>query len=165
MSEDADQQQAPMKTSVRRHLPLAVVFRFLGRIIGLSTRVASILVCGCLLLVSLFSLQVAGLELSDRLDLFPLYGFYFVNLSCGLFLSWFIVRPRKHTFVRNQNVARVASVPFSWFARFLVKAKCALHTQETKRVTQTKIKPIAVLLIIKRQASVDSEQKIHAASA
>lgn len=165
MREEAATYYAPTRPSVRRYFSLAEAFRVLGRRFRLCARVVGVLVFGCFLLVSLFALQVAVLELSDRLNIFPFHGFFFINLVCGLFLSWLIVRSRKRSSLRNQDAVRFAAASRGRFGRVWGGGTALLNLQKAKAKTQTKGKPVAVLLIIKRQASVVSKQKSHAASA
>ncbi len=165
MREEATTYYAPTRTSARRSFWPAEAFRVIARRFRLCARVAVFLVLGCLLLASSFALQVAALVLSDRLNIFPLYGFFFINLICGLFLSWFIVRSRKHSPLRNQDAVRSAAASPGRLARLWAGVVGVLNLQRAKAQIQTKGKPVAVLLIIKRQASVESKQKSHAASA
>lgn len=165
MNDDATSFYTPTKTPVWSYPLLAGTFRVAVRKVRVCTRVAAVFLFGCFVLSSFVALQVAALELSDRLDVFPLYGFFFINLICGLFLSWFIARSREHTSLRDQEVVGVASAYRRRFARLWPSVMGALKTRRAKALRQEKRKRVAVLLIIKRQASVESKQKSHAAAA
>jgi hypothetical protein len=165
MNEDVTTFNAPANTSAWRSLWSAETFRAVARILFLCAREVGVVLCGCFLLVSLFSLQVAALEVSDRLNIFPLYGFFFINLFCGLFLTWLIVKLRNFSSLSNQGVVRRALVSPRRLRRLWTGILGVLSITKPKAQTQTTVKPVAVLLIIKRQARVESKQKSHAASA
>jgi hypothetical protein len=165
MSEEAATFYAPAKAAVGWDLSLGAAFRVLGSKLHLCARVAVVLVFGCFLVVTLFALQVAALELSDRLNIFPLYGFFFINLLCGLFLFWFIVRSRKRSSLSRPGAVRIAGASPIRFGRWWGATMAVLNLQKVKAPTQTQGQPVAVLLIIKRQASVESDQKRRVAAA
>lgn len=165
MSEDSATFYAPAKTSVRWNLSPTETFRALGRRLGLYARVTGVLVFGCFLLASLLALQVAALELSDRLNIFSLYGFFIINLICGLFLSWFLVRSRKQSSLRNQDVGQTGTASSGRLGSLWSEVIGALNIQKAESRTRAKSKPVAVLLIIKRRASVEAKERRHAASA
>jgi hypothetical protein len=165
MNEDVTTFNAPANTPAWRSLWSAETFRALGRILFLCAREVGVVLCGCFLLILLFSLQVAALELSDRLSIFPLYGFFFINLFCGLFLTCLIIKSRDSSSLLNQGVVRTALVKPLGLRRLWAGILGILSITKAKAQTQTTVKPVAVLLIIKRQARVESKQKSHAASA
>ena len=165
MSEDSATFYAPAKTSVRWNLSPTETFRALGRRLGLYARVTGVLVFGCFLLASLLALQVAALELSDRLNIFSLYGFFIINLICGLFLSWFLVHSRKQSPLRNQDVGQTGTASSVRLGSLWAEVIGALNIQKAESQSRAKSKPVAVLLIIKRQASVEAKERRHAASA
>ncbi len=137
----------------------------LGRNLRFFARLASMLLFGCFILVSLFVLQIAALEFSDRLDIFPLYGFFFANLLFGLLLTGFISISRKYSFLKNQEVEQSTSFKTNRLRRFWSTLYSILHDQKVKSQPLAAPKPVAVLLIIKRQASKESTPKSRAASA
>lgn len=156
---------APANTSPWRSLPSAETFCALGRTFRLCARGVAFILCGCSVLVLLFALQVAALELSDRLNIFPLYGFFFINLLCGLFLTWHIIKSRSLSFLSIQGVVQTAVSKPRRLRRLWAGILGVLSITKATAATQTTAKPVAVLLIIKRQARVESKQKSHAASA
>jgi len=163
MSEDAARLNEPAKTA-KWNLSLAEAFHVLGRRFRLCARVAVVLLYGFFLLVTLLALQVATLELTDRLNIFPLYGFFFMNVLCGVFLSWFIVRSWKRSTVRYPGTLRLASVLPGVLGRLRAALMGVLNI-EPKAQTRTQGKRVAVLLIIKRQASAESKQQSRAVAA
>ena len=165
MNEDVTTFNAPANTSGWRSLSSAETFRVLGKTFRLCARVATVVLCGCFLLVLLFALQVAALELSDRLNIFLLYGFFFINLLCGLFLTWLIVKLRTFSPLSNQGVVRTALAKPRRLRRLWAGILGVLSTNKAKAQALTAAKPVAVLLIIRRQARVESKQKSRAASA
>lgn len=165
MNEDVNTFNTPANTSGWRSLPSAETLRVPARTFRLFARVVGVVSFGCLLLVSLFALQVAALELSDRLNIFPLYGFFSINLLCGLFLTWLIVKSRRVSSITNQDVVRTALAKPGRLRRLWAGMLGVLSINKAKAQTRTAAQPVAVLLIIKRQARVESEQKSRAASA
>jgi hypothetical protein len=165
MNHDVTTFNAPAHASARRSLWSAEIFCALGRTLVLCAREVGVVLCGCFLLVLLFALQIAALELSDRLNIFPLYGFFFINFLCGLFLTWLIVKSRNFSSRSNQGVVRMALVKPRRLRRLWAGILGVLSITKAKARTQTSVKPVAVFLIIKRQARVESKQKSHAASA
>jgi hypothetical protein len=165
MNEDVTTFNAPANTSGGRSLWPAETFLALGRIMFLCVREVGVVLCGCFLLILLFSLQVAALEVSDRLNIFPLFGFFSINLFCGLFLTWLIVKSRNSSSLSNRDLIRAASVKPRLLRRLWAGISGVLSINRTNAQTRTTVKPVAVLLIIKRQARVESKQKSHAASA
>lgn len=165
MNEDVNTFNTPANTSGWRSLSSVETFRVPVRTFRLVARVVGVVLFGCFLLILLFALQVAALELSDRLNIFPLYGFFLINLLCGLFLTWLIVKSRSVSSISNQGVVRTVLAKPRWLRRLWVGILGVLSINKAKAQTPTAAKPVAVLLIIKRQARVESEQKSHAASA
>ena len=162
---DATTFNAPANNYGGRSFWAAENLRALGRAFRALARVAGVVLCGCFLLALLFAFQVAALELSDHFDIFPLYGFFFINVFCGLFLTWRIVKSRNFSSLSNQGVVRIAVVKARRLRRVWAGILGVLNITKAKAQTQTTVKPVAVLLIIKRQARVESKQKSHAASA
>lgn len=164
MNEDATTFNAPANASGWRSLSSAETFRALGRLFCLCARVVGVFLCDCFLLVLLFALQVAALELSDRLNIFPLYGFFFSNLLCGLFLTWRIFKSRNFYPLSNQGVVRTTLATPRRLRRLWAGILGVLSMTKAKAQTQTIAKPVAILLIIKRQARVETKQQSRAAS-
>jgi hypothetical protein len=127
--------------------------------------VAGVLLFGCILLVSLFALQIAALELSDRLNIFPLYGFFIINLLSGLFLIGLIYISRKFSSRLNQDAVQRSSVSPNRLRRFWADLIGGLKIHKVKARTQPAPKPVAVLLIIKRQASEEPKPKSRVVTA
>lgn len=120
---------------------------------------------GCFLLISLVVFQVFALELSDRVNVFPLYGFFTVNfLFTLLFISLVFVSRRfsKHQ-IRNVDQQRFVSpsrIEKLWDALHGNLSRPIFRSQST-----TTTKPVAVLLIIKRKTTEKSATRSHVASA
>jgi hypothetical protein len=165
MKEDANTFNTPANTSGWRSLSLTETFRVTARTFRLFARVVGVVLFGCLTLISLFALQVAALELSDRLNIFPLYGFFSINLLCGLFLTWLIVKSRSVSSTSNQGVVRTAIVKPRRSRKLWAGILGVLSVNKAKAQTPTAARPVAVLLIIKRQAQVESKRESRAASA
>lgn len=127
-------------------------------------RAAGLLALGCFLLVSMFVLQVVALEASDRLGVFPLYGFFAVNVLCGSFLVW-----RIHASLKSSSRQRWSSTHLTIGCTSSLRGLVGvisglLSAPKAKRVSRTPTKGKAVLLIIKRQASEELGRKSQAAS-
>jgi hypothetical protein len=124
-----------------------------------------VLTFGGFLLASLFALQVAALELSDRLGVFPPYGFFGFNVLCGLALTGFIYTSHRLA-ARPRTSADWAASGRPNRLRNLGQALSGiLNAQRVKAETQTANRKVAVLLIIKRQAREEPKPKSQAASA
>lgn len=143
----------------------SVNFSFIACKLRSFARLAVVLSFGCFLLLSLFVLQIAALEISDRFGIFPLYGFFTLNLLCGLSLIGFYFISRRFSARLNQEAVHTAKVSPNRFRRFWTDLLSGLKVQEVKTQAQTAHKPVAVLLIIKRQACEEAEPKSRAASA
>lgn len=116
-------------------------------------------------LFSFFALQISALELSDRFGIFPLYGFFFFNLVCAAVLSLLFYISKKYAYLLNQDSVQ-NSFPYANFPSFIwTKLTNAFSFSKPKLNTKANPKPIAVLMIIKRQSKVESETKSRAASA
>ena len=165
MNEDVNTFNTPANTSGWRSLSSAETFRVPARTFRLFARVVGVVLFGCLTLVSLFALQVAALELSDRLNIFPLYGFFLINILCGLFLTWLIVKSRSFSSLSNRSVVRLGFAKSRRLRKLWAGILGVLSINKAKAQAPTAAKPVAVLLIIKRQARVESEQKSRTASA
>lgn len=161
MNQDTTTFNAPANTYGGRSLSSTENLRAVGSTLRLGARVAGVVLCGCFLLGLLFAIQVAALELSDRFNIFPLYGFFVINLICGLFLTWRIVKPR----LSNQRVVPTTLATPGRSRRLWAGMLDVVSTTKANSKTQTTGKPVAVLLIIKRNARVESKEKSHAASA
>lgn len=153
------------KASVWKSLFSSVNFSFIAGKLRSFARLAVVLSFGCFLLLSLFVLQIVALEISDRFGIFPLYGFFTLNLLCGLSLIGFYFISRRFSACLYQEAVRTAQVSPNRFRRFWTGLHSGLKVKEVKSLAQTAYKPVAVLLIIKRQASEESEPKSRAASA
>ena len=165
MNEEVTTFNSPANTSAWRSIPSAEPFRALRNRFRLFAHIAGVILCGCFFLVILFALQVAVLELSDRLNIFPLYSFFSINLLCGLFLIWLIVKSRNFSSLSNQVVVPTTLVKLRRLRRLWAGILGVLNISKAKAPTHKTAKPVAVLLIIKREAIVESKQKSHAASA
>lgn len=164
MNEDVNTFNTPANNSCWRNLSSADTFRVLTKTIRIVARQGGTALFGCLTLASLFALQISALELSDRLNIFPLFGFFLINLLCGLFLTWFIVKSRSVSSISNQGVVLTALAKPRRLRRLWAGIMSVLNINKAKAETPMAAKPVAVLLIIKRQAMVESEQKSRAAS-
>lgn len=130
-----------------------------------ATRFTGLFLFGIFSLFSFFGLQVFALELSDRFGIFPLYGFFFFNLVCAAVLSLLFFISKKYAYLLNQDSVQ-HSFPFANFPSFIwTKLTNAFWFSKPKLNTKINPKPIAVLMIIKRQSKVESETKSRAASA
>lgn len=128
-------------------------------------RATGVFLFGCFLLLALFIVQIAALEISDRLAIFPLYGFFFVNLLCVLLLAGFIFFSRIFSSRLSQDYVQTAQVSPTRFRQFWSGLLGAFGNQRVKVQTPSGPKRVAVLLIIKRQASEEPAVKSRAASA
>jgi hypothetical protein len=155
----------PNNASARKNILSSVNFSFFTGKFLFFARLAGVFSFGCFLLLSLFVLQIAALEISDRLSIFPLFGFFTLNIVCGLFFIGFYFTSRRFAARFNQDAAQTAQVSPNRFSQFWSRLISGLSVREAKAQTQTANKPVAVLLIIKRQASEEAKPKSRAASA
>lgn len=134
-----------------------------GRWLRFSVRAAAVALSGSFLLASLFALQVAALEVSDRLNIFPLHGLLFINLLCGLFLSYYVVKSRKPSSVRRRALGRAQGIARWRSIGVWAGVTGILNIPRAGNPTRAKARPAAVLLIIKRRAAAGPEIKRRAA--
>jgi hypothetical protein len=127
-------------------------------------RFAGVLLLGCLLLLSLFALQIAALELSDRLDIFPLYGLFFINSLAALCLTGLIFISRKSSLRLTPYAVPKASVLLNRLSGYRASLSRAPKLQKVEAQIPERPKALAVLLIIKRHASKESKAGGRAAS-
>lgn len=143
----------------------AVTLNYFGGKFRSCLRATGVFLFGCFLLLALFIVQIAALEISDRLDIFPLYGFFFANLLCVLLLAGFIFISRRFSSRLSQDFVQTAQVSPTRFRQFWSGLLGVFSYQSEKVQSPSRPKRVAVLLIIKRQASEESAAKSRAASA
>ena len=139
----------------RRRLPLAKSFPCSGGTLLKRAPLTHVIVLGVLLL-PLFVLQVAVLEVSDRLNIFPLYGFFLFNLLSILLLLCFIVKSYGYSFFATIR----RSLPYS-LARLCTGAMRGSNVRKAEAATRMVDEPVAVLLIIKRHARAEVKPSRH----
>lgn len=165
MNGDTATLNLPSNAPGRKTILSSVNFSFFTRKFRSFARLAGVFSFGCFLLLFIFVLQIAALEISDRLGIFPLYGFFTLNTVCGLLLIGFYFVSRRFSGRFNQDAAQTSQVSPNRFRRFWTRLLGKLKVREAKAQTQAANKPVAVLLIIKRQASEEAKPKSRAASA
>lgn len=161
MSVDAATNHTPPKAPGPRKRSPAEAFYAFGR----RARPAGVLLLGCLLLGSLLVAQVGALELSDRLGIFPLYGFFFVNLLCGLLLSGSIYVSRKYSSCPSEASAWASSASPLRPTNLRVGRFGVPNSRGAAAVTPPPPKPVAVLLIIRRQGVDEPNRTARVSSA
>jgi hypothetical protein len=146
-----------LRSEISSYLPKRKLLSF--------SRSAGVLLFGCFLLFSLFVLQVVALELSDRLIIFPLYGFFFINFLVGLFLTGLILTSRKSSSRLNRGVIQTSADWSVRLRKIWAGSTSVLNIQNIKAQTSMVPKQVAVLLIIKRKACEEAKPKSRAVSA
>lgn len=132
-----------------------------------TARFTGLFLFGIFSLFSFFALQVFALELSDRFGIFPLYGFFIFNFVCAASLGLIFFISKKYSYLLNQDSVQ-NRVTYTNFPSFIwSKLTNAFSFSKPKLQTKANPKPIAVLMIIKRQSKVEAETetKSRAASA
>ncbi len=130
-----------------------------------AARFTGLLLFGIFSLFSFFALQVFALELSDRFGIFPLYGFFIFNFVCAATLGLLFFISKKYSHLLNQDSVQ-NRFTYTNFPSFIwSKLTNAFSFSKPNLQTKTNPKPIAVLMIIKRQSKIESETKSRAASA
>jgi cell division protein FtsL len=162
MNEDTATISASERSSDRKFQSSAIAVSTLVRKLLYCARLAAAVLVGCLLLIAL---QVVALEVSARLHIFPLFGFFFINLLIGLLLTGLIVISRKYSTRQIQVPIRRSWALPNRLRRLWVGLTSVLNIPKVKAQTRTAPKPVAVLLIIKRQRSEESQQKNRTAAA
>lgn len=158
MSENAATLNAAANTSGWRDRSPAAASRTHGWVLRLCVPAAAVILSGSFLLASLFALQVAALEVCDRLNIFPLYGLLFINLLCGLLLTYYVVKSRKPAYIGKQadEPAQEAAVR-SRLSGLRAGVSGFLNISRAGARTPMKARPAAVLLIIKRRTTAGTE--------
>jgi hypothetical protein len=153
MSEEAATLNASANSSGWRDASPAAAPLTRVRWLRLYVRAAAVALSGGFLLASFFALQVAALEVSDRLNIFPLHGLLFINLLCGLCLSYYVVKSRKPSSVRRRAAGRVPGMARRRSIGGWAGVASFLNIPRAGNLTRAKARPAAVLLIIKRRAA------------